>query len=131
MLPLEISTFVHPHLHQKMPPRRSPSFPAVSTWIEAFAEAECASLKEFYVYNALPSIIEIDKDVFLKFFFKAQPDDFLINFSISEKTEPDSISDGLKHLFDEHFEYAEIDHSIEKNSVFIRLRNNPYTLRDG
>uniref|UniRef100_A0A7E4UQA7 Sulfotransfer_1 domain-containing protein n=1 Tax=Panagrellus redivivus TaxID=6233 RepID=A0A7E4UQA7_PANRE len=109
-----------------------PADSSVSTWIEAFAESECTSLKGFNVFDTSPSVFKIDKNVFLKF-FKAQPDNFIMNFQMYEETKPDRVADVLKDLFGKHFERGEVDYSRKKKIINIRLKTNlrfGYTLRD-
>uniref|UniRef100_A0A7E4USU6 RNA-directed DNA polymerase from mobile element jockey-like n=1 Tax=Panagrellus redivivus TaxID=6233 RepID=A0A7E4USU6_PANRE len=46
---------------------QEPTYPSATWWIKAFVEAKCNSLKSFKVCNALPHVLEIDKEVLCKF----------------------------------------------------------------
>uniref|UniRef100_A0A7E4UQD0 F-box domain-containing protein n=1 Tax=Panagrellus redivivus TaxID=6233 RepID=A0A7E4UQD0_PANRE len=82
-----------------------PTFPSVSTWIEAFVDAEHTSLKSFYVFNTLPSVFQIDKDIFLKF-FKAQSNDFIMCF-LMDDIDVRTAEPQMNALFGDYFESSD------------------------
>uniref|UniRef100_A0A7E4W5W6 F-box domain-containing protein n=1 Tax=Panagrellus redivivus TaxID=6233 RepID=A0A7E4W5W6_PANRE len=111
-----------------------PTIPSISTWVEALVEAECTSLKKFYVHDVPLSALEIDKNSFLKF-FTAQSQGFRFGFAISVEVELDnSALQLLYQLFSEHFESREMpDNLLEESVVYIYFGSQNvswcYTLR--
>uniref|UniRef100_A0A7E4VZH0 DUF3822 family protein n=1 Tax=Panagrellus redivivus TaxID=6233 RepID=A0A7E4VZH0_PANRE len=98
---------------------KEPMFPSATWWIEALGEAGCTSFKSFHIHFASLSVLEIDKNIFLKF-FKAQRNDFRMVITMSWQTKMHRAFKRVKKLLNEHFENCDFaDYSQKAKGVEI------------
>uniref|UniRef100_A0A7E4UVN9 FBA_2 domain-containing protein n=1 Tax=Panagrellus redivivus TaxID=6233 RepID=A0A7E4UVN9_PANRE len=104
-----------------------PMFPGISSWIEAFVEAEITSLQTFNVLKASISVFEMNKDIFLKF-FKAQCENFKVFIMMDFDTDVEDVEHLCIDLFGEHFYSEESEKTVSiscQDTQFILTLKNP------
>uniref|UniRef100_A0A7E4UPE1 FTH domain-containing protein n=1 Tax=Panagrellus redivivus TaxID=6233 RepID=A0A7E4UPE1_PANRE len=110
----------------------NPTLPSLNNWFDAFAEAG-VSLKRFHVDDAVLSVLEIDKDIFLKF-FKAQCEGFILRVELQNETDVHIMKERFEAKFGDHFERND---TVNKQSPekYVRFKCDSslkvtYTLRN-
>uniref|UniRef100_A0A7E4W1Y8 FTH domain-containing protein n=1 Tax=Panagrellus redivivus TaxID=6233 RepID=A0A7E4W1Y8_PANRE len=104
----------------------NPTVPSINTWIEALVETGCTSLKQFDLYNTSLSILDIDKEVFLKF-INAQCEGFKMEIEMRSAADFHSMEERFEAQFSEQFEVNFIlNYFVPRKRVFIEYHGSPY-----